>query len=499
MRNPDTIIVCKCGRNLKFLRLDKGYEEKCGKCRWREKFHIIPWNKGQTKETNEKVREAAQHMKDHYEQFGCSRAGRTKETHESILTASRKISQKLKSHYATHTHWSKGLTNETSQSIAIRSKKSGDSRMGRKASDVSRRKMADAKRLTKEEASARFLQSGFRLDSDYESSSLKVKITCTVCENSCQKTLNATNNGSKCPTCHPPWSSGGSAWQDEIYVFVQSMGFDTVKNDRSVLDGFEIDVLVPSQKVGIECNGLYWHSVKPNRFGKNHVNRKTAMARDAGYSLMTFFEDEWEFKRDIVMSMIKHRLKKSENRVSARQCKVVVINTSTSRNFFDQNHIEGSVRSTFSIALMLNDDIVGVCAVRKKRGDNGVMEIARLCFRTNTHVSGGVSKLVKHAAAEAYTRGAHQLMTYSDDRLGGRCYENTCLAFDGKTVPRFWWTDFTRRYDRFTTRADSKNGITEKEAAESKGVVKIYGCGNSRYVMSLDTVQSVTSTSNGTT
>ena len=40
-------------------------------------------------------------------------------------------------------------------------------------------------------------------------------------------------------------------------------------NNRSILNGKELDIYIPSKNIAIECNGVYWHSLKPTNFHYN--------------------------------------------------------------------------------------------------------------------------------------------------------------------------------------------------------------------------------------
>ena len=76
----------------------------------------------------------------------------------------------------------------------------------------------------------------------------------------------------------------------------------------------------PELKVGIEYNGLYWHSEEMGKDRNYHFN-KSLECYDKGIRLIHVFEDEWLYKQDIVKSKIKHILGLNTNeRVYARKC-----------------------------------------------------------------------------------------------------------------------------------------------------------------------------------
>lgn len=94
--------------------------------------------------------------------------------------------------------------------------------------------------------------------------------------------------------------------EDEIIDFLENHGItDIIRNDRSILDGMELDIYIPSKKIAIEYNGLKWHF---EEFGKNknyHLN-KTEKCIEKGIGLIQIFEDEWNDKKEIVLNKLLH-------------------------------------------------------------------------------------------------------------------------------------------------------------------------------------------------
>jgi len=130
--------------------------------------------------------------------------------------------------------------------------------------------------------------------------------------------------------------------------------------------------------------------------------------------------------------------------------------------------------------LKFDDEIVQAISLRKplhKKDD--CIEIARSCSTLNTTVVGGLSRLVHAIKTFAIEQRCPLLITYVDKRYGtGSSYENAGFELVGETIPRFWWTDSHKRYNRFKFRADARSGRSEKDVAADAGVVKIWGCKN---------------------
>lgn len=72
--------------------------------------------------------------------------------------------------------------------------------------------------------------------------------------------------------------------------FIDNLGEDVVKNDRSLLDGLEIDLYLPEHGIGIECHGEYWHASN-SKFPKapNYHFQKFLLAKSKGIRLFQFW------------------------------------------------------------------------------------------------------------------------------------------------------------------------------------------------------------------
>ena len=85
-------------------------------------------------------------------------------------------------------------------------------------------------------------------------------------------------NGNGCPTCANEQQS--SFPEQAIYYYIKKIYVDAVNRDKEVLDGKEIDVYIPSLKIGIEYDGpLHEKSVKRDR-------DKNMLCKDKGIKLI---------------------------------------------------------------------------------------------------------------------------------------------------------------------------------------------------------------------
>ena len=112
-------------------------------------------------------------------------------------------------------------------------------------------------------------------------------------------------------------------------------------HDRSIIAPQEIDFLLPDHKVGIEFCGLYWHGEQIIPDVNYHLDKLLRM-KEAGYRLITIFEDEWLHKREIVESRLLHLLGKSVRGNGARQLIIKSITAAEAVVFLNMYHIQGA-------------------------------------------------------------------------------------------------------------------------------------------------------------
>jgi hypothetical protein len=408
----------------------------------------------------------------------------------------KKASEKRVKGYADGTlkSWNDGLTKETDERIASSAKKIKNTlndgyRTGRlvdwrlnnpkKAREVASKISHTKKRLFASGA-LKSWNEGTAKDTSVLSSaaSQKLLFRCTVCGQEFSKTLGATENCPKCSTCYP----NASKAQLEIFDFVKATRDDAILSDRTLISPLEIDVLVPNL-LAVEYNGLWRHS---ERFlSKDYATNKLRACQRAGIQLFSIYEDEWRDKRCIVEAMLRHRLGVCDRKIGARECSIVELHTNERREFFRDNHIDGDVPASKAFALKSNEQVVAAMSLRRPMHSKyaGMLEIARFCVLRGVSVPGALSRLAAHVNAYRRKVGATGLMTYVDARIGaGRGYEAAGFKLVSETAPRFHWTDFSSRFNRFMFRADAKRGLSEATVAAEAGVVKIWSCPNLIFV-----------------
>jgi hypothetical protein len=367
--------------------------------------------------------------------------------------------------------WNRGLTKITSEKLE---------KISRSISS-SYKKRSAGKRLSIETVKTRVEAAGFELVLEGEIDGYKtrksktLKVKCKKCDFINSKSLYSLEGSPRCDVCNPKDSSQ----QIEMYEFISSLGVKAIMSDRKKIKPYEIDILCESESIGFEYDGLYWHCEKFR--DEFYHDRKRELSNSSGIKLYRIFEDEWENKRSVVESFIKHKLGVSKDTTFARRCRVIELGSSRRKKFFDESHLDGDVKCKFAYALEFDGKIIAAISIRKtfhKKWDE-YYEVARFALAPDYSCPGAFSRLTKYALKYAVDAGKKGLISYVDMRHGdGDSYIKSGWNLASKTDPRFWWTDFDRRFDRFNFRADKNRKMTQKQVAAENKVEKIWGCSN---------------------
>lgn len=300
------------------------------------------------------------------------------------------------------------------------------------------------------------------------------------------------NNIKLCTTCNPIDNS--SYGEKTLQEFIQTIyNGEIIFNDRSILNGKELDIYLPNENLAIEYNGLYWHSEA--KVDKNYHIIKTDLCLSKGITLLHIFEDEWINQTEIVKSIIKNKLGLTDLKIFARKTQLKKISTKQAREFLDTNHIQKYCPSAHKFGLFYNNELISVMTFGKLRlalGKKSVKdsyELLRFANKKYTTVIGAASKLYNFFIQ---TYRPDYVLSYANRRLfTGNMYNMLGLNFSGITPINYFYIkktgDLYVRENRFTYRKNvlvnegyDKNK-TEKQIMQERGFLRIYDCGNYKF------------------
>ena len=324
----------------------------------------------------------------------------------------------------------------------------------------------------------------------------KVHLLCKICNknfeiNSNLLTSRLANNTTICTNCNK--NKSFSEIQKSVEKFLISINIKYESKNRKILKGKEIDIYLPDSKLGIEIDGLFWHS---NKFkNKNYHLNKTELCEKQEIQLLHIFEDEWIDKQEIVKSIIKSKLNILENTIHGRKCIVKKVDNKLCSDFLNENHLQGNVGSSVKLGLFYNDELISLMVFGKKRlamgnkvSIEGEYEMLRFCNKMNYKIHGGASKLLNYFIK---TYNSNSILTFADRRFSnGNLYKNLGFNFIGDTKPNYFYflPGEIKKHYRFNFRKDVlvKEGYekskTESQIMSERGYLKIYDCGSLKFI-----------------
>lgn len=290
---------------------------------------------------------------------------------------------------------------------------------------------------------------------------------------------------STCTNCFPILQNS-SIKEEELYSFIKSIyDKEIIKNYRDTL---EIDIYIPELRLGFEFNGIYWHS--DEKLNKNYHLYKTNFFKEKGVRIIHIWEDDWNFKREIVYSQIRNFLLKIEKRLFARNCDIKEIKDSKIvRNFLEENHIQGFIRSSVKIGLYHNDELVSIMTFDQSEGrkkmEVGGWNLSRFCSKKNYNVLGSSSKLLTYFIKKWSPK---RIISFADkDWSNGDLYYKLGFILKSDLKPDFKYIIDNKRVNkqRLTKKKLIKLGkdpnLTSEVILNNMNIKKVYGVGQLKF------------------
>ncbi len=292
----------------------------------------------------------------------------------------------------------------------------------------------------------------------------------------------------ECPNCS---TKSVSIYQETIKEFLTTNNIEFVENCRKIISPLEIDFYLPKHNIGIEFDGLYWHSEKYK--GKKYHLNKTIKCEEKGIRLIHIFEDELLYKKEIVFSRLSHILGKDCTYIGARKCIIKEIDSKEKSIFLNKYHIQGNDKSSIRIGAFYENELIGVMTFCKPRvfynmkKQENTWELSRYAIKSNLYISGIASKLLKYFERNYIW---DIVFSYADRRWSnGGLYKNIGFEFSNYTPPNYYYIIKQKRIHRFNYRKDKLKQFdnydenkSESQIMKENSIYRIYDCGNFKFV-----------------
>jgi len=282
-----------------------------------------------------------------------------------------------------------------------------------------------------------------------------------------------------CTNCNPLYQKFSSSYEQKLSDFLTS---HNVFHKKSYRDKYEIDILIPDMNIGIEINGIYWHSELYKQ--KNYHFMKSNYFTDRGIKVIQIWEDDWIYKNDIIKSIILRKLNLLEN-IDSDSCEIIKVSSEIARNFLDKNHLDGYLQSSINYALFYESEIVSVMSLSKIK--NGNYEIKRFCNKMNLDVIGSFLKMLTKFKNENQYESIifhNKCDIPIDENLFEFGFEK-----EKHTGVQYYWCKGNKRYNKQKIRKDKllkdgfDNSLSESKIMYSGNFFKCWDSG--KYKLSL--------------
>lgn len=282
-----------------------------------------------------------------------------------------------------------------------------------------------------------------------------------------------------CTTCNP---FNICKPKIEIAEYLDSLNIAYTHN-KYLYPKNQLDFYLPDYNIGIEHNGLYWHSEIHKE--KGYHQSKTSFFKKKGIDIIHIWEDDWLYKKDIIKSILENRLDINTKSIYARKTIFKKIeDREIVKQFLEENHLQGYSNYSDCFGLLYKGDIVSIMTFGY-RPLSDKTELIRYSVKKNHSIVGGSDKLFKNSIK---VLDINELISYQDSAIfNGSLYDRLGFIKSDKNYLPYWWVVKGKRENRqkYTKQKLIKEGadpnLTEREIMYSRGYYKIWGCEQIRW------------------
>lgn len=292
-------------------------------------------------------------------------------------------------------------------------------------------------------------------------------------------------------------SKGNSGIERKIEAFLIENHINYISKFR---DGLELDFFLPDFNIGIECDGLYYHSYGTFSFGKDkkyfkdkHYNKQKFFKEKHNINVLFLWENEInnQVKFDIWCSMLKYKILKNGIKIFARNTEIKEINLTTKKEFLNEYHIQGNTVSKYSYGLYYKNDLVAIMTfAQSDKNPNFEFELKRFCVKKGYSIIGGASKLLKHFEKSIKPKS---IITYLNKRWSfeNNFYEKLGFRYSNFSMPAKFIIDGNKVLNRLQFQKHKLINIVDFNFDESltadQNIINnnyrlIWDCGNEVYI-----------------
>ena len=209
--------------------------------------------------------------------------------------------------------------------------------------------------------------------------------------------------------------------EKELEQYIKSFYNGEVIHGVKVLGDCDIDIYLPSKKLGFEYHGSYWHSTKFNRISPRV---KTQKALKLGIRLIHIYDFEWFNHKENVKRFVYDLIKTSKKHLIRSQ-EVIKISKKDYNDFCSKNHLYGNGgKATIFLGIYSNNELVAVAGFSKSRSPKYNWEWRRFCVKFRYFANFNIRKIFLTYFAKSHKgllvdyQQMDRFPTISSERMG---------------------------------------------------------------------------------
>ena len=285
-----------------------------------------------------------------------------------------------------------------------------------------------------------------------------------------------------CTICNPISSYTNSGYEIQLQDFIKNnYNRKIIENNRKIISPLELDIYLPDLNIAFEFNGSWWHNELHKEYNY-HLN-KTEECEKINIQLIHIYEYDWNYKQDIIKSMILNYLGKISNHIPANETEIKEIyDNKIIKEFLNNNHIKGFSISKIKLGLYYNNELVSLMIFSKYKLN---FELLLFCNKLNTDIIGGENKLFEYFIRNY---NPSKITTYIDRSFNqSKLYETIGFKYESKAQPDYSYIINGIKYNKlnFTKNKLIQQGFdknkTEHEIMLKRKIYRIYDSGKLKY------------------
>lgn len=284
-----------------------------------------------------------------------------------------------------------------------------------------------------------------------------------------------------CPQCYPrDWIRSKS--EKEIFESIEIT--EKEHSNRNII-GKELDIYLPTLKLAIEYNGVYWHSEQKGKDKYYHFN-KTLLCENNGIKLLHIFDFEWKHKKSIINGLINKYLNKSKV-VELKDVSIEKITKKTFNTFLELYSLHNPDNfSKFLYGCYFDNTLIAVFNFSKLQ-HNKAIELRKFVEKPGYVITSEILKSVLTLIEEdIYYYADRRFYSYIDKDF----FENIGFSLEGVTEPAEYYfhnnqlitsSSIYQNIYNYIKKEEYNTQLTMKENLELCGFLTVWDSGRLVY------------------